>query len=149
MITTDLFINANVKQLRTGGNFRILLQFFSLHFGGVGILNSENFNSFFTIGFSFARFWGGLRNFGIGGLLNPPNPSAVRHWGSLFQLRSWSSSVNIVSRLNPERSGFRISIRVRLFHPLQNFQTLSVPNQPQIRRILGKFLWINAAGTWL
>jgi len=28
MMTTDLFVIANVKQLRTGGSFRILLPFF-------------------------------------------------------------------------------------------------------------------------
>jgi len=31
MMTTKLFVIANVKQLRTGGSFRILLLFFSKH----------------------------------------------------------------------------------------------------------------------
>ena len=33
MISTNLFVIDNVKQLRTGGSFRILLPFFSEHLG--------------------------------------------------------------------------------------------------------------------
>jgi len=46
MMTTNLFVIANVKQLPTGSSFRILLPFFSEHLGGVGVLNSAIFNSF-------------------------------------------------------------------------------------------------------
>ena len=45
MMTTNLFVIANVKQLRTGGSFRILLPFFWTSLG-VGVLNSAIFNSF-------------------------------------------------------------------------------------------------------
>ena len=45
MMTTNLFVFANVKQLRTGGRFRILLHFFRTSWV-VGILNSAIFNSF-------------------------------------------------------------------------------------------------------
>jgi hypothetical protein len=45
MMTTNLFVIANVKQLRTGGSFRILLSFFRTSWS-VGILNSAIFNSF-------------------------------------------------------------------------------------------------------
>ena len=45
MVTTNLFVIANVKQLRTGGSFRILLFFFRTSWG-VGALNSAIFNSF-------------------------------------------------------------------------------------------------------
>ena len=45
MMTTNLIVIANVKQLRTGGSFRILLPFFRTSWG-VGILNSATFNSF-------------------------------------------------------------------------------------------------------
>jgi len=62
MMTTNLFVIANVKQLRTGGSFSILLPFF-LTSWGVGVLNSAIFNSF-QIGLSLARFW---RTFGISG----------------------------------------------------------------------------------
>ena len=48
MMTTNLFVIAGVKQLRTGGSFRILLQFLTVS----------------TIGLSLARFW---RAFGISG----------------------------------------------------------------------------------
>jgi len=44
-MTTNLFVIANVKQLRTGGSFRILLSFFQTSWG-VGVLNSAIFNSF-------------------------------------------------------------------------------------------------------
>ena len=45
MKTTNLFVIANVNQLRTGGSFRILLSFFRTSWG-VGVLNSAIFNSF-------------------------------------------------------------------------------------------------------
>jgi len=44
-MTINLFVIANVKQLRTAGSFRILLPFF-LTSWGVGVLNSAIFNSF-------------------------------------------------------------------------------------------------------
>jgi len=42
MTTTNLFVIANVKQLRTGGSFRILLPFFRKSWD-VGVLNSAIF----------------------------------------------------------------------------------------------------------
>ena len=42
MVTTNLFVIVNVKQLRTGGSFRILLPFFRTSWG-VGALNSAIF----------------------------------------------------------------------------------------------------------
>jgi len=45
MMITKLFVIANVKQLRNGGNFRILLPFFQISWG-VGALNSAIFDSF-------------------------------------------------------------------------------------------------------
>jgi len=42
MMTTNLFVIVNVKQLRTGGSFRISLPFFRT-FWGVGVLNSAIF----------------------------------------------------------------------------------------------------------
>jgi len=56
-MTTNLFVVANVKQLRTGGNFRILLPFFRTFFG-VGILNSAIFNSFSQSGWVWYDFGG-------------------------------------------------------------------------------------------
>ena len=52
MMTANLFVNANVKQLRTDGSFRILLPFFRTSWGA-GVLNSVIFNSF-QIGLSLA-----------------------------------------------------------------------------------------------
>ena len=45
MMTTNLFVIANVKQLRIGGSFRMLLPFFWKSWG-VGVLNWAIFNSF-------------------------------------------------------------------------------------------------------
>ena len=68
MMTTNLFVIANVKQLRTGGSFRILLPFFPEHLEGVGVRNSAIFNSFHNR-VEFGTILEGLRNFG--GSLNP------------------------------------------------------------------------------
>ena len=62
MMTTSLFVNTNVKKLRTGGSFRILLPFFQTSWG-VGVLNSEVFNIFHYQA-EFGKILEGLRNFG-------------------------------------------------------------------------------------
>ena len=73
MITTNLFVIANVKQLRTGGSFRILLLFFRTSLG-VDVQNSEIFNSFHNR-VEFGTILQGILNFGGGGGgLNPLNP---------------------------------------------------------------------------
>jgi len=64
MMTTNLFVIANVKQLRTGGSFRILLPFFRTYWG-VGVLNSAIFNSFHDQ-VEFGMILEGLRNLGGG-----------------------------------------------------------------------------------
>jgi len=61
-MTTNLFVIANVKQLRTDGSFRILLSFFQTSWG-VGVLNSAIFNSFHNR-VEFGTILDGLRNFG-------------------------------------------------------------------------------------
>jgi len=71
MMTTNLFVIANVKQLRTGGSFRILLPFFRTSWG-VGILNSAVFNSFHNQ-VEFGTILEDLRNLG-GGEFEPPQP---------------------------------------------------------------------------
>jgi len=70
MMTTNLFVIANVKQLRTDGSFRIFLHFFRTSWG-VGVLNPTIFNSFHN-GVDFGTISVGLRIFGGGGSLNPP-----------------------------------------------------------------------------
>jgi hypothetical protein len=59
-MTTNLFVNDNVKQLRTGGSFRVLLPFFRTSWGA-GVLNSANFNSFHNR-VEFGTILEGLRN---------------------------------------------------------------------------------------
>ena len=74
-MTTNLFVIANVKQLRT----EVVLEFyclFSEHLGGVGILNSAVFNSFHNR-VEFGTILESLRNFRGG--VEHPNPPAVRH----------------------------------------------------------------------
>jgi len=62
MMTTNLFVIANVKQLRTGGIFRIQMPFFRTSWG-VGVLNSAIFDSFHNR-VEFGTILEGLRNFG-------------------------------------------------------------------------------------
>jgi len=64
MTTTNLFVIANVKQLRTDGSFRILLSFFRTSWG-VGVLNAAIFNNF-HIQVEFGTILEGFRNFGGG-----------------------------------------------------------------------------------
>jgi len=70
MMIPNLFVIANVKQLRTGGSFRILLSFFRTSWG-VGFLNSAIFNSFHNR-VQFGKILEGFQNFLGGGGLNPP-----------------------------------------------------------------------------
>jgi len=70
MMTTNLFVIANVKQLRTGGSLRILLPFFRTSWG-VGILNSASFNSFHNR-VEFGTILEDLRIFEGGLNPNPP-----------------------------------------------------------------------------
>jgi len=75
MMITNLFVIANVKQLRTDGSFRILLPFFRTSWG-VGILNSAIFN-IFQNQVEFGTILKGLWNFGGVGV-EPPNPPPPR-----------------------------------------------------------------------
>ena len=70
MMTTNLFVIANVKTIVNLGSFRILLPFCRTSWG-VGALNSAIFNSFHNR-VEFGTFL-------EGGGLNPPNPPSVRH----------------------------------------------------------------------
>jgi len=67
-MTTNLFVIANVKQLRTGGSFRILLPFLRTSWS-VHVLNSAIFNSFHSL-VEFGTILESLRIFGGGGLLS-------------------------------------------------------------------------------
>jgi len=67
-MTTNLFVIANVKQLRADDSFKILLPFFRTSWG-VGVLNSAIFNSFQNR-VEFGTILEGFQNFG-GGLNTP------------------------------------------------------------------------------
>jgi len=88
MMTTNLFVIANVKQLRTDRSFRILLPFFRTSWG-VGVLNPAIFNSFHNR-VEFGTILEGLRNFGGGGLKTPPSPSV--HHCAVAQFSSFNDS---------------------------------------------------------
>jgi len=95
MMTTNLFVIVNVKLLRTGSSFRILLSLFRTSWG-VGVLNSAIFNSFHNR-VEFGTILEGLWNFGWG--VEPSTPPSVRHWPnltlySLFNLRITQNSLN-------------------------------------------------------
>jgi len=77
-MTTNLFVIANVKQLRTGGSFRIFLPFFRTSWG-VLVSQIQQFLTVSTIGLSLARFWRAFGNSGGRGGLNHPNLPSVRH----------------------------------------------------------------------
>ena len=70
MMPTNLSAIANVKQLRTGGSFRILLPFCQTPLG-VSIRNSAIFNSFHNR-VEFGTNLKGLPNFG--GISTPQSP---------------------------------------------------------------------------
>ena len=76
MMTTNLFVIANVKQLRT----YVVLEFYYLFAEHLGVLASYILQvlTVFTIGLSLGRFW---KAFGISGGFQPPppNPLSVRH----------------------------------------------------------------------
>jgi len=73
MMTTNLFVIANVKQLQTGGSFKISLPFFGTSWG-VGILNSVIFISFCNQ-VEFGTILEGLWYFGGGWGFEPPPPN--------------------------------------------------------------------------
>ena len=90
-MATNLFVIANIKQLRTGGSFRILMPFFRTSWG-VCFPNSAIFNSFHNRA-EFGTILEGLRNFGGGGRLEPPqtpHPS-VRHWAGSTSICRFAS----------------------------------------------------------
>ena len=77
-MTTNLFVIANLKQLRT----YTVLEFYCLFSEHLVVLLSyfQQFLTFSTIGL-FDTILEGLWNFGG---LNTPNPPLVRHWYILF-----------------------------------------------------------------
>ena len=77
MMTTNLFVIANVKQLRTDSNFRILLPFFRTSWC-VGVLNSAIFK-FSQSGWVWHDFWGPSEFRGWGGGVEHPKLYSARH----------------------------------------------------------------------
>jgi len=79
MMTNNIFVIANVKQLRTDGSFRILLSFFRTSWC-VGVLNSAIFNSFHNR-VEFGTILEGVRSFGG---VEPPTPPRYATGGHLL-----------------------------------------------------------------
>jgi len=83
MVTTNLFVIANIKLLRTGGSFRILLPFFRTSWC-VRVLNLAIFKGI-QIGFILAGFRRAFRISGGGeGYEHHNTPRAVRHCTETF-----------------------------------------------------------------
>jgi len=94
MMTTNLFVIANVKQLRTEGSFRILLPFFQASWG-VGTLYSAVFIRFHNR-VEFGMILEGLRNFRGGGLnLLKPSTRYATDSSSVFQTSAKNTSNSI------------------------------------------------------
>jgi len=98
MMTTNLFVIVNVKQLRTDGSFRILLPFFRISWG-VGPLNSAIFNSFHNR-VEFGTILQGLLNFGGFETPNPPPPRYATDSDD-WNLRLWGAFCGACELLAP------------------------------------------------
>ena len=93
-MTTNLFVIANVKQLRTGGSFRILLSFFRTSWR-VSVPNSAIFNSFHNR-VEFGTILEGLRNSGRG--FEPLKPHPPRYASASYP--SLCSSFNVTDHVS-------------------------------------------------
>ena len=71
-MTTNLFVLANVNQLRTDGSFRILPHFFRTYWG-VGVLNLAIFNNVHNL-VEFGTIFRTFRISGGGGVEHPNTP---------------------------------------------------------------------------
>jgi len=91
-MTTNLFVIANVKQLRTGGSFRILLPFFRTSWG-VGVLNSAISNSFHNR-VEFCTILVGLRG-GGGWTPQPPPRYATAKGDRAERLRRFKLTLHV------------------------------------------------------
>jgi len=86
-MTNNLFVIANVKKLRTGSSFRILLSFSQTSWC-VDFLNSTVFNSFHNR-VEFVTILECLLNFVVGGFEHtptPPTPLVMRLIGPYLQV---------------------------------------------------------------
>ena len=101
MMTTNLFVIANVKQLRTGGSFRILLSFFRTSWC-VGVLNSAIFK-FSKSGWVWQDF-GGPSEFRGVGVEPPPKPPPRYATVQQALLFTVSTIANILSVLTAQKS---------------------------------------------
>jgi len=120
MMITNLFVIANVKQLRTGGCFRILLPFFRTSWS-VGVLNSAIFNSFHSR-VEDGTILEGLRNFG-GFEPHPKHPPRTPLDDRVLSLKN--GAVEIHGRFGGTAS--IITIRVVSFY-IQIYKRSPVPD---------------------
>jgi len=129
MMTTNLFVIANVKQLRTGGSFRILPLFLWTSWG-VDVLNSAIFNRFYNrVG--FGMILEDLRNFGEGGFEHPTPPPSVRHcFTRIFTPRNVLVRTDISKALPPPHSGWMNFVQVNANFTIHLNRTSKGRNKP-------------------
>jgi len=119
MKTTNLFVTAIVKQLRSDGSFRILLSFVWTSWC-VDALNSANFNSFYNR-VEFATILEGLRNFlGESELSKSPlgTPLVAKYFILIWSVRIRNAAA-LLAKI--KRESWRGSINLQTF--VHNFIT--------------------------
>jgi len=154
MMTTNLFVVANVKQLRTDGSFGILLPFTRTSWGD-GFLNSAIFNSFYNR-VEFGSILEGLRNFaGGGGVWAPRTPLLGCKRGLLWQnrLKSFDIATCFCSLLSSITSGGVTRDRTIFVDECRRFQRTSYLHiqDSAIKRVssMGLMYWrVKWAGLW-
>ena len=95
MMTTNLFVTANVKKIANLGSFRILLPFFSTSWC-VRVINSAIFNSFHNR-VEFGTIFEGLSKF-RGGVEHPKSPPPRYATGMSCRRKCWFMK-NVVQRM--------------------------------------------------
>ena len=130
MITTNLFVIANVKQLRT----KVVLEFYCLFFQtpwGVGVLNSAIFNSFHNR-VEFGTILEGLQNFG-GGFEHPTPLGTPLSRNTESTSRNTPTTVTASFCIAPDFLGVLLYLHAH--------KALSRPAVPHCRPIYGRARW--------
>ena len=109
MMTTNLFVIANIKKIANLGSFRILLPLFRTTWD-VGVLNSAIFNSFLKSGWVWQDF-GGPSEFRVGWRVvwtpKPPHPrytTASDDFSITMRLLIDAATISFIGCHGPDRT---------------------------------------------